>query len=324
MKAIRIHEFGGPEVLRYEEVGRPSAGPDAALVAIEAAGVNFIDTYQRGGNYPVALPYVLGIEGGGTVEAVGDEVTAVSPGDRVAFSMSPGTYADYTAVPAWKLVLIPAGVSTETAVAAQVQGTTAHYLTHSTYPVQEGDLVLIHAAAGGTGQLAVQLAKRLGATVYGTASTEEKAALAKAMGADEVILYTEEDFEEEIKRLTDGRGVDVVYDSVGRDTFDKSLNCLRPRGVLVLFGASSGPVPPFDPQELNRKGSLFLTRPSLGHYMASPEEIRGRTADLFGWLSAGQLRVTVDVTFPLSEAADAHRYLEGRRTKGKILLIPGS
>ena len=323
MYAVRMHEFGGPEKMKYEAIERPAPGAGEALVRIEAAGVNFVDTYQRAGIYSVPLPYTLGVEGGGVVEAVGVDVSAVSPGERVAFAMDHGSYAEYAAIPAWKLVPVPDDVTMETAVAAQVQGMTAHYLTHSTYPIQQGDTVLVHAAAGGTGQLVVQMAKRRGATVVGTVSTEEKAALARSLGADEVILYTEEDFEAAIKELTDGRGVDAVYDSVGQATFEKSLNCLRPRGILVLFGASSGPVPPFDPQVLNRKGSLYLTRPGLGSYMATPEEIRWRTGDLFDWLAAGELQIRIDAAFPLAEAAEAHRYLEGRQTKGKIVLIPG-
>lgn len=322
MKAIRVHEYGGVDALRYDDVPMPQPGAGEALVKIEAAGVNFIDTYQRSGIYPLPLPAIIGMEGGGVVEAVGEGVTAVSPGDRVVFAMQSGTYAGYTAVPAWKLAPVPDPVSSEAAAAVMLQGMTAHYLTHSTYPINAGDTALVHAAAGGTGSLVVQLAKRRGATVIGTTSTAEKATLAKESGADEVILYTEEDFEAEVKRLTEGQGVDVVYDSVGKTTFDKSLNCLRSRGIMVLFGGASGPVPPMDPQVLNRKGSLFLTRPSLGHYAASAEEIRSRTADLFSWIAAGELQVRVDRRFPLAEAASAHRYIEDRQTKGKILLLP--
>ena len=271
MKAIRIHEFGGVDVLRYEEVAIAQPGAGEALVKIEAAGVNFIDTYQRSGAYPVDLPFVLGMEGSGVVAAVGEGVTAVSPGDRVVYAMQTGAYAEYAVVPVWKLAPIPDDISSETAAAVMLQGMTAHYLSNSTYAIKEGDTALIHAAAGGTGLLLVQMAKRRGATVIGTTSTAEKAALARENGADEVILYTEADFEVEVKRLTDGQGVDVVYDSVGKTTFEKSLNCLRPRGMMVLFGAASGPVPPMDPQILNRKGSLYLTRPSLGHYATSAE-----------------------------------------------------
>jgi NADPH2:quinone reductase len=322
MKAIRIHGFGGDDVLRYDEVDVPQPGPGEALVKIEAAGVNYIDTYQRSGIYPVDLPFVLGMEGGGVVEAIGEGVTTVLSGDRVAFAMQTGAYAEYMVVPAWKLVPVPEKISIETAAAVMLQGTTAHYLSQSTYPIKKGDLVLIHAAAGGTGSLLVQMAKRRGATVFGTTSTAEKATLARENGADEIILYTEMDFEAEVRRLTNGQGVDVVYDSVGKSTFEKSMNCLRPRGYIVLFGAASGPVEPIDPQILNRKGSLFLTRPSLGHYCASAAEIRQRTDDIFAWITAGELRVRVDRKYPLADAAAAHRYIEGRKTKGKILLIP--
>jgi NADPH2:quinone reductase len=262
------------------------------------------------------------MEGSGVVAAVGEGVTAVSPGERVVFAMQTGSYADYVVVPVWKLAPIPDAVSSETAAAVMLQGMTAHYLSHSTYAIKEGDTALIHAAAGGTGLLLVQMAKRRGAAVIGTVSTAEKAALARENGADEVILYTETDFEAEVKSITDGKGVDVVYDSVGQTTFEKSLNCLRPRGYMVLFGAASGPVPPMDPQILNRKGSLFLTRPSLGHYAVSGEEIKSRTGDLFAWIAAGELQVRIDQRFPLANAAAAHRYIEGRQTKGKILLLP--
>jgi len=322
MKAIRIHEFGGDDVLLYDEVGISEPGPGEALIKIEASGVNFIDTYQRSGAYPVDLPFILGMEGSGEVAAIGEGVTAVSAGERVVFAMHSGTYAEYVAVPAWKLVHIPDAVSNDTAAAVMLQGMTAHYLSQDSYAIEEGDTALIHAAAGGTGLLLVQMAKRRGATVIGTTSTAEKATLAKENGADEIILYTEADFEAEVKRLTDGRGVHVVYDSVGKTTFDKSINCLRPRGTMVLFGAASGPVAAIDPQILNRKGSLFLTRPSLGHYAASSEEIKSRTDDLFAWIAAGELQVRIDRRFPLAEAAAAHRYIEGRQTKGKILLLP--
>jgi NADPH2:quinone reductase len=249
-------------------------------------------------------------------------VTEVKPGDRVAYAMVPGSYAEYAIVPAWKLVQIPTEVDTKEATAVMLQGLTAHYLTHSTYPLKQGDMALVHAAGGGTGQLLVQVAKLRGARVIGTTSTEEKAALAREAGADEVILYTQVDFETEVKRLTDNAGVDVVYESVGKDTFDKSMNCLKPRGYLVLFGQASGKVPAFDPQILNSKGSLFLTRPTLGHYISDRTELLERANDLFNWMAAGKLKVRVDKTFPLAETADAHRYLEGRQSKGKILLIP--
>ncbi len=320
MRAIRVHEFGGPDVMRLEEVDLPEPGPGEARVMIRAAGVNYIDVYHRTGQYTGQLPYTPGSEAAGEVHALGEGVTGLEVGDPVAYAMHSGAYADFAVVPAWKLVPIPPGVNDMTAAAAMLQGMTAHYLTHDTYPIQPGDTVLIHAAAGGTGLLLVQMAKRRGARVIGTVSTEEKAQLARERGADEIILYTEQDFAAEVKRLTGGRGVHAVYDSVGRDTFAHSLDCLRPRGYLVLFGQSSGAVEPFDPQTLNRKGSLFLTRPSLGHYTASQEEIRRRMADIFGWLNEGELSVRIDKTFPLEEAAEAHRYLEGRQSKGKVLL----
>ncbi len=322
MKAVRVHEFGGPEVLQFEEAAIPDPGPGMVLVKIAAAGVNFIDTYQRSGAYPLALPVTLGMEGAGVVEAVGESVTAVAPGHRVGYSMQIGAYAEYALAPAWTVVPIPPAISLETAGALMLQAMTAHYLSHSTYAIQPGDTVLVHAAAGGVGLLLVQVAKLLGARVIGTVSTAEKAALALAFGADHVIRYTEEDFAAEVLRLTEGAGVPVVYDSVGKDTFDKSLDCLQPRGLLVLFGQSSGPVAPVDPQTLNRKGSLYLTRPGPGPYMRTQEEIRGRYADLFGWIESGDLRVRIDQTYPLAEAAAAHRYIEGRQTKGKVLLLP--
>ena len=322
MKAIRVHQFGGPEALSYEETALPEPGPGEARVKIEAAGVNFIDVYHRTGLYPGQLPITPGVEGAGVVDAVGPEVSEVKPGDRVVYAMQQGSYAEYAVVPTWKLIPIPDGVDTRQAAAVLLQGMTAHYLSHSTYPIQPGDTALVHAAAGGVGLLLVQMAKRRGARVIGTVSTEEKARLAREAGADEVILYTQADFEAETKRLTDGQGVDVVYDSVGQTTFDKSLNCLKPRGYLVLYGQSSGPVPPFDPQVLNAKGSLFLTRPSLGHYVADRTELLERANALFEWIAAGELKVRIDQSFPLAEAAEAHRYLEARKTKGKILLIP--
>jgi NADPH2:quinone reductase len=322
MKAVRVHSFGGPEVLRYEEVPLPEPGSGEARVKIEVAGVNFIDIYHRTGQYRGQLPMILGMEAAGVVDVVGAGVTEVRPGDRVAYAMQQGSYAEYAIVPAWKLVPVPDEIDNRLAAAVMLQGMTAHYLTHSTYPLQPGDTALVHAAAGGVGLLLVQLAKRRGARVIGTVSTEEKARLAREMGADEVILYTQSDFEAEVRRITDGRGVDVVYDSVGKATFDKSLNCLRPRGYLVLYGQSSGAVPPLDPQVLNAKGSLFLTRPSLGHYAATRKELLERANDLFQWMAAGELVVRVDQTYPLTEAAAAHRYMEGRQTKGKVLLFP--
>ncbi len=322
MKAVRVHQFGGPEALSYEEISLPEPGSGEARVRIEAAGVNFIDIYQRTGQYRGQLPLTLGVEAAGVVDAVGPGVSDVKSGDRVAYAMQQGSYAEYATVPAWKLVLVPDGIDLRLAAAVMLQGMTAHYLTHSTYPLQPGDTALVHAAAGGVGLLLVQLAKRRGARVIGTVSTEEKARLAREAGADEVILYTQADFEVEVKRLTDGKGVDIVYDSVGKTTFDKSLNCLRPRGYMVLYGQSSGAVPPFDPQVLNAKGSLFLTRPSLGHYVADRAELLGRANDLFHWMATGELNVRIDQIFPLAETAAAHRYMEGRQSKGKVLLIP--
>jgi len=322
MKAVRVHRFGGLEVLQSDDLPAPAPGHDEARVKIEAIGVNFIDVYHRTGQYRGALPLTLGQEAAGTVDAVGPGVADVRPGDRVAYAMTQGSYAEYALVPAWRLVPIPTGVDAQRAAAAMVQGLTAHYLTHSTYALKPGDTALVHAAGGGTGQLLTQVAKRRGARVIGTVSTEEKAALAREAGADDVILYIQEDFEAETKRLTDGKGVDVVYDSVGKTTFDKSLNCLKRRGYMVLCGQSSGAVPPMDPQTLNAKGSLYLTRPTLGHYMADRAELLGRAHDLFQWMAAGELKVRIDKTFALAEAAEAHRYLEDRRSKGKILLLP--
>ncbi len=322
MKAIRVHEYGGLEALKVEDRPVPDPGEGEARVKIEAAGVNFIDIYHRLGRYQGTLPLTLGQEAAGTVDAVGAGVTGLKPGDRVAYASVQGAYAEYAVAPAWRLIPIPAGVDTKEAAAAMIQGMTAHYLAISTYPLKAGETALIHAAGGGTGQLLVQIAKRRGARVIGTVSTEEKARLAREAGADEVILYTQTDFEAEVKRLTDNAGVDVVYDSVGKDTFDKSLNCLRRRGCMVLYGASSGAVPPLDPQVLNAKGSLFLTRPFLGHYTADRTELLGRVNDIFNWIATGELKIRIDKTFALAEAAEAHRYLEGRQSKGKILLLP--
>ena len=322
MKAVLVHNFGGPEVLLYEEIDRPEPGEGQALVRIEAAGVNFIDVYHRMGRYPRDLPMIPGSEGAGTVEAVGPGVDDLQPGDRVAYAMEVGSYAEYALVSAWKLVPLPESVAPRLGAALTLQGLTAHYLCRDTFRLKKGDSALVHAAAGGMGLLMVQIAKSCGAWVIGTVSTEEKSRLAYEAGADEVILYTQADFEAETLRLTAGEGVDVVYDSVGKDTFDKSLNCLRPRGTLALYGQSSGPVAPIDPQILNAKGSLFLTRPSLGHYMVDRAELMQRAGDLFSWLEAGSLKVRVDQEFPLQEAAAAHRYIEGRKTKGKLLLIP--
>lgn len=322
MHAIRVHRAGGPEVLSYEEVAIPEPGTGEARVKIEAAGVNFIDIYVREGLYKRPLPLTLGEEGAGVVDAVGPGVTDLKRGDRVAYAMQSGSYAEYAIVPAWKLVPVPDKVDIRVAAAVMLQGMTAHYLTHSTYPLRPGDTALVHAAAGGVGLLLVQIAKRRGARVIGTVSTEEKARLAREAGADEVILYTQVDFEKEARRLTDGKGVDVVYDSVGKTTFEQSLNSLKRRGYMVLYGQSSGPVGPFDPQILNAKGSLFLTRPTLGHYVADRAELLQRANDLFTWIEAGELQVRIDQTYPLAAAAEAHRYLQERKTKGKLLLIP--
>ncbi len=322
MKTIHVKEPGGPEKMQLTEVPKPQPGPKQALVRMAAIGVNFIDIYFRTGLYKADLPIVLGNEGAGTVEAVGPEVTEVAVGDRVAWAMSRGCYGEYAVVPSAMLVRIPAGLDFQKAAAAMLQGMTAHYLTHSTYPLKAGDSCVVHAAAGGTGALIVQMAKMAGARVFGTVSTEQKAQVAREAGADETILYTKQDFEAEVKRLTAGRGVDVVYDSVGKTTFDKSLNSLRPRGVLALFGQSSGPVPPFDLNILNGKGSLFVTRPSLGHHLLTREELQGRAGDVLNWVAAGKLKLRIDRTYPLAEAAAAHRDLEGRKTAGKLLLIP--
>jgi NADPH2:quinone reductase len=322
MKAIRVHQFGAPEVLSYDEAPLPEPGTGEARVKIEAAGVNFIDVYHRTGSYPGQLPITPGMEGAGVVDAVGSEVLDVKVGDRVAYAMHQGSYADYAVVPAWRLVSIPDGLDTLLAAAVMLQGMTAHYLTCDTFPLRPDHTALVHAAAGGVGLLLVQLAKLRGARVIGTVSTEEKARLAREMGSDEVILYSQTDFETETRRLTDGEGVDVVYDSVGITTFDKSLKCLKPRGYLVLYGQSSGSVPPLDPQVLAARGSLFLTRPILGNYAADRAEVVGRSSDLFEWIAAGELQVRIDKTFPLAEAADAHRHLEARKTRGKLLLTP--
>jgi NADPH2:quinone reductase len=322
MKAIRVHETGDVSKLRYEEVPMPEPQAGEVRIKIEAAGLNFIDTYHRMGWYPLAKPFTLGVEGAGTIDTVGASVTEFKSGDRVAYCMHQGSYAEYATVPARMVVPLPAGVTTQQAAAVMLQGMTAHYLTHSTYPLQQGDVALVHAAAGGTGALVVQMAKLRGAQVIGTVGTDEKAAVAKAAGADDVIVYTQQDFEEEVKRITAGKLCHVVYESVGKATFAKSMNCLRPRGYMVLFGQASGQVDPLDPQVLNQKGSLFLTRPSLGAYVATREELLGRANDIFAWIAAGKLDVRIDQSYPLSEAGAAHSYLEGRQTKGKVLLIP--
>ncbi len=322
MKAVRIHTTGGPEVLRYEDVPLPEAGPGQALVRLEASGVNFIDVYQRSGQYRLTLPVTLGQEGAGVVEAIGPDVSEVKPGDRVAFANVGGTYAHYVAAPAWRLVPVPPGLESRTAAAAMLQGMTAHYLAHDTYPLKPADTALIHAATGGVGHLLVQMAKRRGARVIGTVSSDEKAKIAGSLGADEVIVYARTDFEADVKRLTGGRGVQVVYDSVGKDTFEKGLNCLALRGMMVLYGQSSGPVPPVDPQILNTKGSLFLTRPTLHHHTHTREELLARASAVLSWIQSGTLRLRIDSVFPLAQAADAHRHLQSRRATGKILLVP--
>lgn len=322
MKAIRIHNFGGPEVLTFEDIPVPEPAAGEARVKIEASGVNFIDVYHRTGLYPLKTPFTLGTEGAGIVDAVGTGVTEVIKGDRVAYAMIPGSYAEYTVVPAARLVPVPANIDAQTAAAVMLQGMTAHYLTYGAYQLKKGDTALIHAAAGGAGLLLVQVAKMLGAKVIGTVSTEAKAALAKQVGADEIILYTQADFLTEVKRITDGKGVHVVYDSVGATTFDKSLDCLKPRGYLVLFGQSSGPVPPFDPGKLAAKGSLFLTRPSLAHYTLDRVELLQRAGDLFGWIQSGKVKPRIENVFALKDAGQAQRLLESRKTSGKLVLIP--
>ena len=323
MKAIRVHACGGPEALSVDDVAVPTPQAGEAVVKVAAAGVNFIDVQHRAGRYkPPALPFTLGSEAAGTVTAVGAGVTEVSVGDRVAYAMVLGSYAEYAAVPARRLVQVPAAIELRTAAAVMLQGLTAHYLTQSTFALKPGDTALVHAAAGGAGQLITRVARLRGATVYGTVGGAAKAEVARAAGAAAIIDYRTQDFQVEIKKLTNGRGVDVVYDSVGKDTFEKSMNCLRPRGLLALFGFSSGPVAPFDPSVLGAKGSLFLTRPGLNQYIATREELVGRANDLFAWLAAGKLAITIDREWSLAEAAAAHEALESRRTAGKLLLIP--
>src|SRR5438876_2737661 len=322
MKAIRVHRWGGPEVLQLEEVPAPMPGPGQVVVRVEAAGINFIDVYQRTGHYKTPLPFTPGQEAAGTVTAVGPGVTAPRVGDRVAYTGVLGAYAEYAVVPADRVVALPDGVSAKQGAAAMLQGLTAHYLATSTYPLKPGDTCLVHAAAGGAGLLLCQIAKLRGARVLGTVSTPEKAALGRGAGADEVILYTEQDFETEVKRLTNGAGLQVIYDSVGKTTFEKGLSCLAPRGMMVLYGQSSGPVGPFDPQVLSQKGSLFLTRPTLAHYTATRAELLGRAGEVLGWIKSGKLTVRIERELPLAQAAEAHRLLEGRKTTGKVLLTP--
>jgi NADPH:quinone reductase len=322
MKAIQIKQTGGPEVMELVDLPVPQPKANEAVVKIAAAGVNFIDVYTREGRYKAALPLVPGQEGAGSVIAVGTDVRDIAVGDRVAYTSVMGSYAEYAAVPADRLVKIPSGVSERDAAAAILQGMTAHYVSHDTHPLKKGETALIHAAAGGVGLLLVQMAHNIGARVIATVSTEEKAALAREAGADEVILYTQDDFETETKRLTDGKGVDVVYDSVGKTTFDKGLNLLRPRGMMVLFGGSSGAVAPIDPLVLMQKGSIYLTRPTLNNYVATSKELQERAGAVFGMIRDGKLKLRIEHVYPLADAQKAHRDLEGRKTTGKLVLIP--
>jgi NADPH2:quinone reductase len=322
MKAMRFHQHGGPEVLVYEDAPTPEAGPGEAIVRIEAIGLNYIDTYHRDGLYPVELPCIPGMEAAGTIVRIGDGVEGVNVGDRVAYAGALGAYAEEAAVAVDRLVPLPDDISCEVGAAAMLQGMTAHYLAHGSYSLGKDDTALIHAGAGGVGLLLIQMAKRLGARVLTTVSTEEKEQLARAAGADEVIRYTERDFAEDVMTLTDGRGVDVVYDSVGKTTFDKSLDVLRPLGYLVLFGQSSGPVEPVDPGILNVKGSLFLTRPTMAHYIPTREALLQRAGDVLGWIGSGELDLRIGDRFALADAADAHRALQGRKTTGKVVILP--
>jgi len=322
MKAIRVQSPGGPEALRYEDVPQPSPAAVQVLVKVEAVGVNYIDVYQRTGLYKVATPFTLGQEAAGVVTAVGPGVTDPKVGDRVAYTSILGAYAEYAVVPADRVVVLPDGVTARQAAAALLQGMTAHYLACTTYPLKAGDTCLVHAAAGGVGLLLCQIASRRGARAIGTVSTREKAALAREAGARDVILYTEQDFEAEVKRLTNGLGLQVVYDSVGKTTFEKGLNCLTRRGMMVLYGQSSGPIASFDPQVLSQKGSLFLTRPTLAHYITTRAELVARAGEVLSWVKSGTLKVRIEHEFSLAETAEAHRALEARKTTGKLLLIP--
>ena len=322
MKAIRVQAPGGAEVLRLEEVPTPDPGPGQVVVKVEAAGLNFIDVYQRTGLYQVPMPFTPGQEAAGVVTALGPGVSTPGVGDRVAYAHVLGAYAEYAVVPADRVVALPDQVSTKQGAALMLQGLTAQYLAATTYPLKAGDTCLVHAAAGGVGLLLCQIAKIRGARVLGTVSTREKAALARAAGADELILYTEQDFEAEVKRLTNGAGLQVIYDSVGKTTFEKGLNCLAARGMMVLYGQSSGPVGPFNPQVLSQKGSLFLTRPTLGHYVATRAELLARASEVLGWVRSGAVKLRIERELPLAAAAEAHRLLEGRKTTGKVLLIP--
>jgi NADPH:quinone reductase len=322
MKAIQVPKTGGVEVLTFTDVPDPKPKANEVIVRILASGVNYIDVYFREGRYPVTPPFILGQEASGVVSDVGADVRDFKPGERVAYTGITGAYAQYEAVPADRLVRVPAGISDHQAAAAMLQGMTAHYLTRSTYPLKPGDVALIHAAAGGVGLLLVQMAKALGARVIGTVSTEEKAKLAREAGADDVILYTKQDFEAETKRLTDGKGVNVIYDGVGKSTFDQDLNVLRPRGYVALFGASSGAPPPFDLGKLAQKGSLFVTRPTLVHHIASHEELQQRAGDVLNMIASEKLKLRIEHLYPLKDAQQAHRDLEGRKTTGKLLLVP--
>ena len=322
MKAIQIQKFGGPEVLTLADREIPKPKPNEAIVQIKAAGVNYIDVYFREGRYPATPPFVNGQEASGVVTETGAEAQGLKAGDRVAYTGVIGGYAEYAAVPANRLVKVPENIDFRQAAAAMLQGMTAHYLCRTTYPLKRGEIALVHSAAGGVGLLLVQMAKKLGARVIGTVSTEEKAKLAREAGADDTILYTQQDFEAETKRLTDGKGVHVIYDGVGKDTFEKDLNCLCPRGYLVYYGASSGPVPPFDLNRLAPKGSLFVTRPTLLHHIASREDLEQRSSDVFRMIASGDLKLRIEHTYPLGQAAQAHRDLEARKTTGKLLLIP--
>jgi NADPH2:quinone reductase len=322
MKAIRVHTPGGPEAMKLDDVPQPTPKAGEAVVKVDAAGLNYIDVYFRTGQYKAEMPLTLGLEAGGTVSAVGPGTTDVKVGDKVAYTGVPGAYAEYAVVPAARLVVLPAGLSTKQGAAMMLQGMTAHYLATSTYPLKKGDTCLVHAAAGGVGLLLCQIAKMRGARVIGTVSTDEKAKLAREAGADEVILYSKQDFEAEVKRITDGKLLQVVYDGVGKTTFEKGFNCLAPRGMMVLYGAASGPIGAFDPQVLNAKGSLFLTRPSLNHHIITRDELAQRATEIGQWIKDGKLKLRVEFEFPLKDAAEAHRALEGRKTTGKVLLIP--
>lgn len=322
MKAIQVPKFGGVEVLTYLDIPTPKPNPNQAVVKISAAGVNYIDVYHREGRYPVTPPFVPGQEASGAVSETGSDVKDLKPGDRVAYAGVTGAYAEYEAVPAERLVRVPAGVTDQQAAATMLQGMTAHYLVYDSYPLKRGETALIHAGAGGVGLLLIQMSKNIGARVITTVSTEEKAKLAREAGADDVILYTRQDFAAETKRLTDGKGVHVVYDGVGKTTFEQDLDVLRPRGYLVLFGASSGAVPPLDLVKLSQKGSLFVTRPTLTHHIATHEDLQRRATDLWNMITSGKLKLRIEHIYPLRDAQQAHRELEGRQTTGKLLLIP--